>query len=34
MASQGAKANYSGQKLEQEVASILADLDILISNHK
>jgi len=28
MASQGAKANYSGQKLEQEVASILADLDI------
>jgi len=26
--SQGAKANYSGQKLEQEVASILADLDI------
>jgi len=28
MVSQGAKANYSGQKLEQEVASILTNLDI------
>lgn len=28
MVSQGAKANYSGQKLEQEVASILTGLDI------
>ena len=28
MVSQGAKANYSGQKLEKEVASILTNLDI------
>jgi len=28
MVSQGAKANYSGQKLEQEVAYILTNLDI------
>ena len=28
MVSQGAKANYSGQKLEQEVSSILTNLDI------